>query len=202
MPGTTPHGLPYPLPTEPVAEGAQAIRNLAEAADTRSLFRIADVVLAADTVAGVDLTAIPQDFRELVLYTWLRCLHTAPEINIIFTLNGDTGANYYQQHIQATGAAIVADGVTAAGGVPVTVPGAGSAVNCWRSDVWQFPNYRNGAFQRHFHGQGGHIGGNSFRIHQAWGVWGLQQAINRIRFYEPNGWALAAGSRATLYGVA
>ena len=31
MPATTPRGFPYPLPTEPVAEGAQAIRNLAEA---------------------------------------------------------------------------------------------------------------------------------------------------------------------------
>lgn len=33
MPANTPKGLPYPLPSEPVAEGAQAIRNLAEAVD-------------------------------------------------------------------------------------------------------------------------------------------------------------------------
>ena len=33
MPSTTPRGLPYPLPTEPVAEGAAAIRALAEALD-------------------------------------------------------------------------------------------------------------------------------------------------------------------------
>jgi hypothetical protein len=35
MPANTPRGLPYPLPTEPVAEGAQAIRNLAEAVDAQ-----------------------------------------------------------------------------------------------------------------------------------------------------------------------
>lgn len=35
MPATTPQGLPYPLPTEPVAEGAAAIRALAEALDAR-----------------------------------------------------------------------------------------------------------------------------------------------------------------------
>ena len=35
MPSNTPGGLPYPLPTEPVAEGAQAIRNLAEAVDSK-----------------------------------------------------------------------------------------------------------------------------------------------------------------------
>jgi len=37
MPANTPNGLPYPLPTEPVAEGAQAIRNLAEAVDSTIL---------------------------------------------------------------------------------------------------------------------------------------------------------------------
>jgi hypothetical protein len=35
MPATTTQGLPYPLPTEPVAEGAAAIRSLAEAVDPR-----------------------------------------------------------------------------------------------------------------------------------------------------------------------
>lgn len=34
MPANTPNGLPYPLPTEPVAEGATAMRSLAEAIDT------------------------------------------------------------------------------------------------------------------------------------------------------------------------
>lgn len=35
MPGSTPTGLPYPLPTEPVSAGAGAIRSLAEALDGR-----------------------------------------------------------------------------------------------------------------------------------------------------------------------
>lgn len=48
MPASTPIGLPYPLPTEPVAEGAQAIRNLAEAVDAE---------LAWSDFAGVGLFA-------------------------------------------------------------------------------------------------------------------------------------------------
>jgi len=33
--GTTPNGLPYPEPTDPVAQGAAAIKALAEAVDPR-----------------------------------------------------------------------------------------------------------------------------------------------------------------------
>lgn len=33
--GTTPHGFPYPDPTDPLAEGADAIRALAEAIDAK-----------------------------------------------------------------------------------------------------------------------------------------------------------------------
>jgi hypothetical protein len=36
MPATTPSGLPYPLPGEPVRDGAVAIRNLAEKLDPRA----------------------------------------------------------------------------------------------------------------------------------------------------------------------
>lgn len=35
MPANTPNGLPYPLPTEPVADGADAIKALALALDPR-----------------------------------------------------------------------------------------------------------------------------------------------------------------------
>lgn len=66
MPGTTPRGFPYPLPTEPVAEGAQAIRNLAESIDRRYRGRLTpaqfqaltnlvdgdEVDLVADTASG------------------------------------------------------------------------------------------------------------------------------------------------------
>jgi len=33
--GTTPGGLPYPEPTDPIAQGADAIKNLATAIDNR-----------------------------------------------------------------------------------------------------------------------------------------------------------------------
>jgi len=51
MPANTTHGFPYPLPTEPVAQGAQAIQNLAAAVDPVT-FRPAVTSLPASPVDG------------------------------------------------------------------------------------------------------------------------------------------------------
>lgn len=64
MPANTPLGLPYPLPTEPVAEGAQAIRNLAESVDGR-LGVISDQIVGATAVASIAFDAIPATYRHL-----------------------------------------------------------------------------------------------------------------------------------------
>jgi hypothetical protein len=53
--GVTPGGLPYPSPTDPVAEGADAIRALAEAVDAgRALFyRFTPVTMTLPTGSGI-----------------------------------------------------------------------------------------------------------------------------------------------------
>jgi hypothetical protein len=51
MPAQTPRGFPYPLPTEPVAEGAAAIRSLAEAVDSLEVIHYSYVHAAEQTLA-------------------------------------------------------------------------------------------------------------------------------------------------------
>lgn len=61
MPANTPRGFPYPLPTEPVAEGAQAIRNLAEAIDAKDAGRelaYAEVAIGVNPGAGATLDVV------------------------------------------------------------------------------------------------------------------------------------------------
>jgi hypothetical protein len=57
--GTTPNGFPYPEPTDPVAQGADAIRDLATAVDT-SLRRSAagTAVLPLGTAQAVGTVAV------------------------------------------------------------------------------------------------------------------------------------------------
>ena len=65
MPANTSKGYPYPLPTEPVAEGAQAIRNLADANNAHAPWVDIQVFKTANLAASGDgwiYTIFPRDF--------------------------------------------------------------------------------------------------------------------------------------------
>lgn len=60
--GTTPSGLPYPSPTDPIAQGADAIRSLAEALEQpRILKRFYTPVSVTLTTANVNLPGVTMD---------------------------------------------------------------------------------------------------------------------------------------------
>ena len=109
MPANTPKGFPYPLPTEPVAEGAQAIRNLAEAIDASEL-AFAQFTGDVPITAGTEATANP--------------IVTAPP----FTANGTSVylIEFYCPQVvgagaNATLACILYDGASSAGWLFVMV---------------------------------------------------------------------------------
>jgi|SRR5262245_12532347 len=55
--GTTAGGLPYPEPTDPIAQGADAIKNLATKTEARYLSGFANVTSAANGVCTVTFPA-------------------------------------------------------------------------------------------------------------------------------------------------
>ncbi len=57
MPANTTKGYPYPLPTDPVAEGAGAIQDLAEAVDTQLGTRASGTVTVNVTTGGTAANA-------------------------------------------------------------------------------------------------------------------------------------------------
>ena len=106
MPANTSHGLPYPLPTEPVAEGAQAIRNLAEALDLVPK-RLAVISLAAPA-ATLDFQNIPQTFEHLRLVIHARGDLAATDAGQRIRINNNATAAYDWQMIQGAVAAVTA----------------------------------------------------------------------------------------------
>lgn len=57
MPSNTPNGYPYPVASDPVAQGATAIQNLAQAVDTRLGVMAAGQLVIPIPVIGTNYTA-------------------------------------------------------------------------------------------------------------------------------------------------
>jgi hypothetical protein len=211
MPNTTvPRGLPYPLPSEPVAEGAVAIRNLAEAIDPKlGLVKIDDYVAVGsvdpyDTDVRLGVNAIPQTFKDLLLVA-VGNQDSASAQQIQMTLNGITGAGYFWQSTYAqqatqfasegvnTGQADVGYAGSSAGMgfyleilFPYYVVGGGGAANMrfWRSNFYAGLN--NSA--------------NNQRIGHSGGCLGSAGAIRRIVLGVASTPAFQTGTHFTLYG--
>jgi len=144
MPATTPRGYPYPLPTEPVAEGAQAIRNLAESADAK----VGWVPLGEiDLMAATSFTAIPTIYDHLRLFVRGRSAWAGqPNDNLRLRTNDIATASYYGSTVYGANNApgsVTFVGASSAyiGSVPA---GAGAGQHLGISDVL-IMDYRSGA---------------------------------------------------------
>lgn len=65
MPSTTAGGLPYPLPTEPVRDGANAVKALADALQVRTLglmFQVGQAIVTCNGAGGWSIV-FPQPFK-------------------------------------------------------------------------------------------------------------------------------------------
>jgi hypothetical protein len=202
MPATTPiSGLPYPLPTEPVAEGAQAIRNLAEAIDGLPR-RIAAITLAAPA-PSFDFQSIPQTpFEHLRLIVDARSDVAATETGLNLRFNNDASALYDWQITQTSGAG--AAGAVSSLDTKIivgNVPGAAVSAGFFSLTEILIGRYR-GPHNKHTLAHSALIHDQASKIiFSGAGDWRNQAAaINRVTVY-PNTGQFIAGSQAILYGL-
>lgn len=197
MPANTPSGLPYPLPTEPVAEGAQAIRNLAEALDAR---RIGSVLLAADA-ATVDFTAIPQTFANLRVLVYARGTVGATNTQNYMRFNNDTAANY-DFMLSGFGASYSGNMVASQTWIQAGyIPAASAFGPSFGINQIVIPNYAGTAGIKNAFCESGMLQTAApIDHHSIYGIWKVSVAINRITFIPGSG-SFKAGSRFSLYGL-
>jgi hypothetical protein len=200
MPANTTRGFPYPLPTEPVAEGAQAIRNLAEAVDAKQgKYLIQDILLAA-TTTNILFSNIPQLYTHLEIIAELRQVVGPTHSQLVAVLNGDSGAQYDWQTLDASGAA-----VSAASGLAQTFVVCGIVAGS-TEDAFVFAGNRiticdyRGPQRKSILGAGSKLGSQNVVLRQSGGSYRQGPAITSVLLGSPVG-AFAAGSRATLYGI-
>jgi hypothetical protein len=205
MPANTPRGYPYPLPTEPVAEGAQAIRNLAEKIDAQSAVDlIAKKSLATDNF----FSAIPQNYDSLRLVVRARSVLGVVYDTLGIRFNSDSGSTYFTSLIQTDVGQEwpknYNDGPLTYG-IGGSIPGASAAGAYFSSTEILIPDYKTTSGMNHgLHGTAYCLGtaGADQRVGIFGGSWASGAAITSIHlFCTPSGSAFAPNSRAWLYGI-
>lgn len=201
MPANTPRGFPYPLPTEPVAEGAQAIRNLAESADGIVPVRLADILVSAPQPT-IAIPSIPQTSRHLVVIAALRGDNASHTLSLGVRVNGDGGNNYGWQILDGSGAAVTGLNQTAQNMAVAGLVCAGSETSgVFASSFALLPDYR-AATAHVLSGHASRIGSLNYVVRQFGGYYGIGAAITSLTFYPYAGAGnFVAGSRLTLYGL-
>lgn len=204
MPANTSRGYPYPLPTEPVAEGAQAIRNLAEAVDAKGgIVPLGEIDLMAVTA----FSNIPQIYDHLrVLIRGRSAWAGQPNDNLRMRVNDVATASYYGSTMyganNATGA-LAGPGALSAfiGSIPA---GSGAAAHLGASELTIMDYRSTGSL---------YVLGHSYSIgagavaNMRTDMFGSSMAIGpatKLSFFPENGAFAASGGlnpRAWLYGI-
>jgi hypothetical protein len=208
--GLTPiYELPYPESPDPadvptdMRELAERVEAVLAAAVKPALILIEDKLLSA---AGVfDFTAIPQTFAHLRLEVYARASGAVVARNVHFQANGDAAGNYDTQWLAANVAAYAAaEGLGQAQGYIGDCPAATAPAGAFAAFVLAITHYRSGG-QKVFTSQWSNKttqASGGVQQGQAANFWRGLAAINRLRIYPGTADTFAAGSRATLYGVA
>lgn len=163
---------------------------------------IQEIVLGA--TGRFDFSSIPSTYRHLRIVLAARSASGAANDNVSIRFNGDNAANYDRQQLAGTGGSPTAAsgtansdpiiGVIPGGAAPASVPGIG----------WvEIPHYKGTTFHKGFTSMIGYRDSASPGEQVNSGLWRSTAAINRIQIDVLGfGNSIAAGSVATLYGIA
>jgi hypothetical protein len=156
------------------------------------------------TTASIDLTGIAQDWAHLLVVAYLRGTTAATFTEIRARFNGDTGNNYDHQQVAGNAASATA-GESFAGSSAVVglIPAANATANVFGPLVIDIPFYsqatNNKAASTQYGWKGGTSTGN-LQVASIAAFWRSSAAITQVTLLPAAG-SLAAGSRATLYGL-
>lgn len=166
--------------------------------------RIADTTLVADALS-IDFTSIPQFYAHLRIDVYSR-EDTAGLLTAGWTLrfNGDTGANYDYQFVQAYGTTkVAAEGFAQTKLIPGVETANLAGANLFAPTTLIIPHYAGTANNKDVLSSWSCKYGtatNNLQVGFAGGFWRSNAAITSIKVYA-DGDNFRSGSRATLYGI-
>ena len=137
--------------------------------------------------ASITFSSIPADYRDLCVWvTHSNYLSSTSSIRF----NGDTGSNYYEQFLLASGSTAVPSQIAA--GTAVTMPS---------TPVFYVPNYLSTDQHKMVFG-GGPYGWSSPFMCRSAGVWANTAAVTSVTIAAQGAFNWEVGTRMTLYGIA
>ena len=163
---------------------------------------VSDTVLSV-AASSVNLSPLPTGFQHLVVMATGRSSVAATSENVRLRVNGDSGANYDYQSLNA-GSAMTAAEVYGANQVLVPgVPGASSPAGRFAAmEVW-LPNYGSTDNQKTVLVTNPRFRANTtadFALNYTGGWWRSSSAVTSVEFSLASG-QFSVGSRFTLYGL-
>lgn len=166
--------------------------------------QLAETVLSG-AASSIDFTSIPATFRHLMLVIDTRLTGAVTGAAVGVRFNGDSGANYDMQFLQANNLT-VSSGQTLAGTSIAnigSVPGASATAGLSGLIVATIPNYRGTTFQKTIESRNTlkrSTAAADFFVQAFGGWWRSAAAINQITLIPGSG-NFDVGTVATLYGL-
>lgn len=153
----------------------------------------------------VTFSSIPTGYTDLLIVVRGRGTYSANEVGVQVTFNGDTGANYDSEYLQANSSTVSAGATTGeafanCGAIPAANSTASNEPG--HSKVTVF-DYKGTTFTKKFAGDNGWRTADSAAgtiTRQVFGNWSSTSAITSVTVALSNG-NYVSGSKVSLYGI-
>jgi hypothetical protein len=179
-----------------------AVNDIVTAAEfKKGVGMVADSTLGA-AAASIDFTGLPTTYAHLMVFLHARGDTAATWMLASLRFNNDSGANYYQQRINGTAAAVSASESLAQTALPVgDIPAGSAPAGIGGSCVVFIPGYSTGSFSKGVSSVNAAPAGTAtgtLATEVRSGFWNSGANINRITLTASAG-NFAIGTRATVY---
>ena len=152
--------------------------------------------------ASIEFTSIPQTFTDLVIHLSLRTAHSDVANDLVYRVNGDSGANRYTfRRLSVDGSAASSGSGSLDRGYFGVVDGNTATANTFGNGTLYVPNYA-GATQKSFSSDSvSENNGTAAFLFIIAGLYNQTTAISSIIFYSESAANILAGSTISLYGI-
>lgn len=159
---------------------------------------------ATGSESTITFSGIPSTYKHLQVRFMYRYSAAADTTNTLFTVNGDTGANYAFHELNGNGTAVAASGTASTTAMRYgRTPGTTTGSNIFGVGIIDLHDYASSTKYktfRTFYGCDANTASTAYPVRLFSGLWMNTNAVTSITFAAPSG-TWTAGTTFALYGM-